>query len=114
MDVAKLGTQEPVPSRMQSVRPGNVPAGELGCAVSAAQAEAGMTYEWRPSQDSTFFPGRQAAVLSQGRIIGTFGIVHPNVLEKFEIPYPVSALELNLEPFIFDQMYIPLQTHIEM
>ncbi|CAK0774111.1 hypothetical protein CVIRNUC_004136 [Coccomyxa viridis] len=31
-------------------------AGELGCAVSAAQAEAGMTYEWRPSQDSTFFP----------------------------------------------------------
>ena len=96
------------------MRPVSVCAGELGCTVSAAQAEAGMTYEWQPSQDSTFFPGRQAAVLSQGRTIGRFGIVHPDVLEKFEIPYPVSALELNLQPFVFDQLYNPLQTHIEM
>ena len=30
------------------------------------------------------------------------------VLEKFEIPYPVSALELILEPFCFDQFGKPL------
>jgi phenylalanyl-tRNA synthetase beta chain len=26
--------------------------------------------------------------------------LHPSVLEKFEIPYPVSAMELNLEAFL--------------
>ncbi|EGN92994.1 hypothetical protein SERLA73DRAFT_98289 [Serpula lacrymans var. lacrymans S7.3] len=31
--------------------------------------------------------------------IGTLGVLHPSVLEKFEITYPCSALEFNLEPF---------------
>jgi phenylalanyl-tRNA synthetase beta chain len=31
--------------------------------------------------------------------IGTLGVLHPSVLEKFEISYPCSALEFNLEPF---------------
>jgi phenylalanyl-tRNA synthetase beta chain len=37
--------------------------------------------------------------------VGSFGIVHPEVLEAFEIPFPVSALELNLDSFCFDQFY---------
>lgn len=31
--------------------------------------------------------------------IGVLGILHPSVLEKFEITYPCSALEFTLEPF---------------
>ncbi|KAH7916171.1 hypothetical protein BJ138DRAFT_1122084 [Hygrophoropsis aurantiaca] len=31
--------------------------------------------------------------------VGTLGVLHPSVLEKFEITYPCSALEFNLEPF---------------
>lgn len=31
--------------------------------------------------------------------IGTLGILHPTVLEKFEIGYPCSAVEFSLEPF---------------
>jgi phenylalanyl-tRNA synthetase beta chain len=31
--------------------------------------------------------------------IGRLGILHPGVLEKFEIGYPCSALEFSLEPF---------------
>lgn len=31
--------------------------------------------------------------------IGMLGILHPAVLEKFDITYPCSALEFNLEPF---------------
>jgi phenylalanyl-tRNA synthetase beta chain len=31
--------------------------------------------------------------------IGTLGVLHPSVLEKFEIGYPCSALEFTLEPF---------------
>jgi len=32
-------------------------------------------------------------------LIGRLGILHPSVLEKFEIGYPCSALEFSLEPF---------------
>ena len=70
--------------------------------------------------DPTFFPGRAAAiyyrappakpknVLSKLKStlhggfdaeIGTLGVLHPDVLEKFEIGYPCSALEFSLEPF---------------
>lgn len=35
----------------------------------------------------------------QDAAIGTLGILHPSVLEKFEIGYPCSALEFSLEPF---------------
>jgi phenylalanyl-tRNA synthetase beta chain len=31
--------------------------------------------------------------------IGRLGILHPSVLDKFEIGYPCSALEFSLEPF---------------
>ncbi|EJU06393.1 phenylalanyl-tRNA synthetase subunit beta [Dacryopinax primogenitus] len=31
--------------------------------------------------------------------LGMLGILHPTVLQKFEIDFPCSALELNLEPF---------------
>ena len=75
--------------------------------------------------DPTYFPGRGAAVYyrpapsSQKRSgltavkesiksalgshsdieLGSVGILHPSVLEKFEIQYPCSALEITLEPF---------------
>ncbi|TGZ82774.1 phenylalanyl-tRNA synthetase [Ascodesmis nigricans] len=57
------------------------------------------------ADDDTYFPGRGANIwvrYPDGKTekIGSFGILHPSVLEKFEIPYPVSALELNLEAFI--------------
>jgi phenylalanyl-tRNA synthetase beta chain len=31
--------------------------------------------------------------------LGILGILHPTVLEKFEIQYPCSAVEFSLEPF---------------
>ena len=37
-------------------------------------------------------------------------MVHPEVLAAFGITYPVSALELELEPFVYDQHYVPLPT----
>ena len=68
--------------------------------------------------DPAFFPGRAASIMYrapskksklaavkaalgavQDAEIGTLGVLHPSVLEKFEIGYPCSALEFNLEPF---------------
>jgi phenylalanyl-tRNA synthetase beta chain len=79
----------------------------------------------RPPSDPTYFPGRAAAVyyrpppssqkpsglttIKEGIKstfgfhsdieLGSVGILHPSVLEKFEIAYPCSALEITLEPF---------------
>ena len=61
--------------------------------------------------DPTFFPGRAATIYYRAGPepgargdpkdveIGKLGILHPNVLEKFEIGYPCSALEFSLEAF---------------
>lgn len=60
-------------------------------------------YQWKPIECRTFFPGRQAGVYLNDAEVGQFGVLHPEVLAKFDIDYPVSALEINLEPFCFDQ-----------
>jgi phenylalanyl-tRNA synthetase beta chain len=76
--------------------------------------------------DPTFFPGRAATIflrcppkeretgsirrgegegeglikpLNNEMAIGTIGILHPDVLQNFDIGYPCSALEFTLEPF---------------
>ncbi|KAI4103862.1 MAG: hypothetical protein L6R37_003587 [Teloschistes peruensis] len=55
--------------------------------------------------DPTFFPGHAAAIHlrldgREEQVIGVFGILHPTVLEKFELKYPVSTLEMNIEVFL--------------
>lgn len=50
--------------------------------------------------DASYFPGRCASVLYKGINIGRIGILHPTVLEAFEIVNPVSVVELTIEPFV--------------
>lgn len=52
-----------------------------------------------------FLAGHAAAVFLQlsgqkPQQIGTFGILHPAVLKHFDLPFPTSTLELNLEVFL--------------
>jgi len=67
--------------------------------------EKGEGY-WIEGQDEpTFFPGRSAIVkyrTAKGNVIqiGSLGILHPEVLKNFQINYPGSAVEINLEPFL--------------
>ncbi|KAI9897085.1 hypothetical protein N3K66_008107 [Trichothecium roseum] len=54
--------------------------------------------------EDTFFHGYAAAILLRqngkaGRI-GEFGILHPSVLEKFDLKFPISTLEFNMEVFL--------------
>ncbi|CAI5487307.1 unnamed protein product [Closterium sp. Naga37s-1] len=65
-----------------------------------AKAAAALKYFIAPSQSPQFFGGRQADILFKGRSIGTFGVVHPEVLARFDTPDPCSAVEINLEPFL--------------
>lgn len=57
-------------------------------------------YYIRPSHEPEFFPGRQASIIFKGKSIGAFGIVHPEVLARFDIPDPCSMLEMNIQPFL--------------
>ncbi|KAK4529797.1 hypothetical protein CCYA_CCYA02G0654 [Cyanidiococcus yangmingshanensis] len=55
-------------------------------------------------QDNLFFPGRRASIIveqQQGgrRTLGSMGWIHPRVLKAFGLTAPVSALELNVQPF---------------
>ncbi len=54
-------------------------------------------YEVKESEDPRFIPGRQAAIIVNGKQVGVFGEVHPQVLENWEISVPCVAGELDLE-----------------
>ncbi|KAL0437969.1 UNVERIFIED_CONTAM: Phenylalanine--tRNA ligase beta subunit, cytoplasmic [Sesamum latifolium] len=65
--------------------------------VSAGDASG---YYIQSSDEPEFLPGRQASIIYKGKQIGTFGIVHPQVLDNFDIPDPCSFVEVNIESFL--------------
>ncbi|KAJ5085807.1 Phenylalanine--tRNA ligase beta subunit [Penicillium argentinense] len=54
--------------------------------------------------DPTYLPGHAASIHvrmgDKEHVVGAFGILHPTVLEKYELKNPVSTLEINIEPFL--------------
>jgi len=56
----------------------------------------------RETPDPSFIPGMQAHIIACGITIGVIGELHPEVLTSkgFDINFPTSAFELNLEPFL--------------
>ncbi|ODQ63563.1 henylalanyl-tRNA synthetase beta chain (phenylalanine--tRNA ligase beta chain) [Nadsonia fulvescens var. elongata DSM 6958] len=62
--------------------------------------------KYAEGEKGTYFPGRGARIFfryAPGKEviqIGEFGVLHPEVLSKFEIPYAGASLELNVEPFL--------------
>ncbi|PHH62538.1 hypothetical protein CDD81_6924 [Ophiocordyceps australis] len=82
---------------------GLVAAGSLDYQVKQNPAKSDG-YWIQELNDDTFFPGHAAAVYlrlgGKEQRIGEFGILHPTVLDKFDLRYPVSTLEVNLEVFL--------------
>ena len=66
---------------------------------AAKDGDAGYTLD-TSMNEATYFPGRQAGIVRDGKRIGVMGVVHPTVLGKFDIVNPCSVLELDLEPFV--------------
>ena len=50
--------------------------------------------------DGPWLPGRIADVLHRGKCVGRMGVVHPDVLAKFDVAHPCSALEIDVEAFL--------------
>jgi len=66
-------------------------------------------YKIVPSDDPMYFQGRGAAIMwkshdtsSTWSQLGTFGDLHPEVLEAFQVAFPCTVLELTIEPFVRD------------
>uniref|UniRef100_A0A8C5XBD1 Phenylalanine--tRNA ligase beta subunit n=1 Tax=Microcebus murinus TaxID=30608 RepID=A0A8C5XBD1_MICMU len=57
-------------------------------------------YVIKASEGPTFFPGRCAEIFARGQSIGKLGVLHPDVITKFELTMPCSSLEINIEPFL--------------
>uniref|UniRef100_A0A803T908 Phenylalanine--tRNA ligase beta subunit n=1 Tax=Anolis carolinensis TaxID=28377 RepID=A0A803T908_ANOCA len=57
-------------------------------------------YYIKASEDPAFFPGRCAEIFAKGRSIGNLGVLHPDVITKFELTMPCSVLEITIEPFV--------------
>jgi phenylalanyl-tRNA synthetase beta chain len=60
----------------------------------------GVNYKLKPSKSMTFINGRQAIITVNGKEIGIVGEVSLDVLEKWGIEMPVSALEIDIGPLL--------------
>ncbi|XP_014265004.3 phenylalanine--tRNA ligase beta subunit [Maylandia zebra] len=60
----------------------------------------GEGYHIQTADDSTFFPGRCADIFVRGKNVGRLGVLHPDVINRFELTMPCSALEMDIEPFL--------------
>lgn len=77
-----------------------VPFTEVKSWTESFLREAGVQYSLKPCELRTFVPGRGAAVVSEGRTIGMFGEMNPQVVVDYGITHPVGFFEIDLEPII--------------
>lgn len=69
-------------------------------------ARATRLYKLEEVDDGVFLPGRSVRVMvyeagkeAEAQQIGIMGVVHPDTLTKFNIPFPCSLFEFTIEPF---------------
>jgi phenylalanyl-tRNA synthetase beta chain len=66
-------------------------------------ARADVVYFVRAATDPCFFPSMNAEIvlktLKDGveKVVGTMGVVHPEVLHNFDVSYPCSIVELDVD-----------------
>jgi len=68
--------------------------------VPTVQSGSSDGYFLRQGEDPTFFPGRAADIVAYGQVVGSLGVLHPDVVTGFDLNLPCSAIEINLEPFL--------------
>ncbi len=74
---------------------------EIRSVVQAFMKEIGYDWEAEETKDRAFILGRGADVIVDGKVVGSFGEIHPEVLERFNLTTPVVGLEVDLSA-LFD------------
>lgn len=69
---------------------------EAYATMDALCRELGLSPEFAESADPAFIDGRRGDVIVNGKRVGVFGEIYPEVLAAFSLEHPVAALELDL------------------
>ncbi len=69
---------------------------EIRSIVQAVMHELDLKWHAENSNDRAFIKGRRANIIVNGKYVGVFGELHPEVLERFEIFTPTTGFELDL------------------
>jgi len=48
-------------------------------------------------EDPRYLPTRGFSVILDGKKVGSLGVLHPEVLNNFELKYPVQSIELDFD-----------------
>ncbi len=67
---------------------------------------------YKPSSHPSFHPGRQASIYLEDLAIGSFGEVHPLLLEPLDIKQRVLYAEISLNPLLAKQSLHPIMKPI--
>ncbi len=78
---------------------------EIRSVVQAVMHELDLKWDVEESDDGAFIKGRRADIVVNGKKVGVFGEIHPEVLERFEITMPVAGFELDLSA-VFDTGFV--------
>ena len=73
---------------------------EIYAAMDAFCMMMSIPYEVRASDDPAFIEGRSGEIVSNGKVIGVFGEIHPAVLNAFGLEQPTAAFEIDLRDFV--------------
>ena len=57
-------------------------------------------YQVKETEDPRYIPGRGAAILYKGEAIGSYGELHPELLENWGVLVPCSAAELDVDALL--------------
>ncbi|KAJ3427599.1 phenylalanine--tRNA ligase beta subunit [Anaeramoeba flamelloides] len=70
---------------------------EVPCDLEGEKSEA---YYIKETDHPSYLPGRCASVFYRHKQVGYLGVLHPEVLNNFNISTPCSVLEIDLEEFL--------------
>jgi len=70
---------------------------EMKSLVEGIVHDLAIDFKIEGSDLPTYIPGRSAYILAEGARVGHFGELHPEVMQGYELGYPVAAMELDLD-----------------
>ena len=69
---------------------------EIKSLAEALLKDMAVDYGFVAAEVPTYIDGRCAAIMVEGKLVGHFGELHPEVITGAELGYPIAALEIDL------------------
>jgi phenylalanyl-tRNA synthetase beta chain len=70
---------------------------EMKSLVQSVIRDVGAVTNFASTEDGAYISGRAADILIDGKLLGSFGEYNPQVIENFELAYPIAGFEISLE-----------------